>query len=64
VQTSARLDSSESALLVRAGELRTEIAGHKRAIRQRREDLAAAKTALVEIEARCRELGIRFIVQE
>jgi len=67
VQTSAREETPaavESTLLDRAGDLRTAIAGHKRAIRQHREELAVKKTALVELEARCRELGIRVIVQE
>jgi hypothetical protein len=39
-------------------------ASHKRAIRQHRERLASTMEALNELEARCRVLGIRLIVQE
>lgn len=44
--------------------LREVAASHKRAIRQHRERLASTMEALNELEARCRVLGIRLIVQE
>jgi hypothetical protein len=54
-----------SALLEhRRRELLQAITGHKAAIRRHREQLQDTKAALVQLEAKCRELGIRFSVQE
>lgn len=44
-------------------QLRGEVAGHKADIRRSRTRLARAKAELVELEARCAQLGIRLVVQ-
>lgn len=54
-----RHDQSLGARLMR---LRATVAHHKAEIRKHREELALAKTALVELEAECRRMGIELIV--
>lgn len=51
-------------LEVQAAHLQREIRAHKSAIRHHRARLAAAKTALTQLEAECRRRGIRLVVVE
>jgi hypothetical protein len=66
VQTSAQapVGPEGAGLQAQVRALQAAAAGHKRAIRQHRERLASTMEALKELEARCRVLGIRLIVQE
>jgi hypothetical protein len=57
-------DRLPSALLEEGRRLQLSVTQLKAAIRRNREQLHDAKSRLVQLEARCRELGIRLIVQE
>jgi hypothetical protein len=60
----AMQEAMPAALLENGRRLQAAVAEHKAAIRRHREQLHDAKSALVQLEAKCRELGIRFSVQE
>jgi hypothetical protein len=51
-------------LIAEGRRLQRTVAELKAAMRRQREQLQLAKTALVQLEATCRELGIQLIVQE
>jgi hypothetical protein len=63
-QLSVVADRLPSALLAQGQRLQEAVAQHKAAMRRHREQLQLAKSALVRLEAQCRELGIQLIVQE
>lgn len=62
----ARAESAPSSLglATRVAQLRADVCTHKAAIRRHRAALGAAKTALVDLEAQCRRLGIGLYVEE
>jgi hypothetical protein len=56
--------SQADALVQTVQRLQAEVTEHKSEIRWRRDRLHEAKAALSKLEEKCRQFGIRLIVQE